>query len=108
MEAGLDSLGAVELRNALGAKFGTELPATVTFDYPSVSALARFLGDQAPDQTPDAGEAAAGVAGLPRSLADVKEEVQHIVATMLGTDVTPDQVQSFPSHEFSSISLCLL
>ena len=43
MEAGLDSLGAVELRNALGAEFDAELPATVTFDYPSVSDLASFL-----------------------------------------------------------------
>ena len=43
MEAGLDSLGAVELRNALGTAFSLELPATVTFDYPSVSALADYI-----------------------------------------------------------------
>ena len=43
MEAGLDSIGAVELRNSVGAKFGIELPATVTFDHPSPAALARFL-----------------------------------------------------------------
>jgi acyl carrier protein len=40
MAAGLDSLGAVELRNALAAAFGTELPPTMTLDYPTVSALA--------------------------------------------------------------------
>ena len=43
MEAGLDSLGAVELRAALSAAFGVELPATLIFDYPSVSALSRHL-----------------------------------------------------------------
>ena len=43
MEAGLDSLGAVELRNALGAAFSTELGPTVTFDHPSISALAAHL-----------------------------------------------------------------
>ena len=46
MEAGLDSLGAVELRTALGSALGQELPATVTFDYPSVAALSRFLANQ--------------------------------------------------------------
>lgn len=44
MEAGLDSLAAVELRNALAEQFRVELPATLTFDYPSISAIAAFIG----------------------------------------------------------------
>ena len=43
MEAGLDSLGGVELRNSLSSAFGTELPATLTLDYPSIGALAAYL-----------------------------------------------------------------
>ena len=43
MEAGLDSIGAVELRNLVGARFGVDLPATVTFDHPSAAALAQYV-----------------------------------------------------------------
>ena len=42
-ELGLDSLLAVELRNALGGALGTALPATLLFDYPSVAALADHI-----------------------------------------------------------------
>ncbi len=43
MAAGLDSLGAVELRNALQSRLGVELPTTVVFDYPSISAMAAYV-----------------------------------------------------------------
>jgi acyl transferase domain-containing protein len=45
-ELGLDSLLAVELRNALQADLRLPLPATLAFDYPTVSTLAGFLFDQ--------------------------------------------------------------
>ena len=46
MEAGLDSIGAVEVRNAVASKFGVELPATVTFDYPTVASMAGFIASK--------------------------------------------------------------
>ena len=45
MDAGLDSLGAVELRNQLQQAAGdaTALPSTIVFDHPTARQLAQFL-----------------------------------------------------------------
>jgi Phosphopantetheine attachment site len=43
LQAGLDSLGAAELRTALASRFSIRFPATAVFDHPTAAALAAFI-----------------------------------------------------------------
>jgi len=106
MEAGLDSLAAVELRTALTTSFAVDLPATVTFDFPTADALARFIASEvaeaaeaaaltiapAPQPQESAGPpAAAAAAAAGPSAAQVEAKVATEVRRMLGTSVERSQ-----------------
>ena len=45
-ELGLDSVKAIELRNALGYRVGATLPATLAYDHPTPAAMATYLLDK--------------------------------------------------------------
>jgi polyketide synthase 12/myxalamid-type polyketide synthase MxaB len=51
---GLDSLAAVELRNALVKALGRSVPTTIAFDYPTIGALAEFLAGEVAGPGPGA------------------------------------------------------
>lgn len=48
MAAGIDSLGAVELRNSLESSLGLQLPGTLVFDFPTVTAVATHVISRLP------------------------------------------------------------
>ncbi|MFI2765708.1 SDR family NAD(P)-dependent oxidoreductase, partial [Streptomyces echinatus] len=63
-ELGLDSLGLVELRHRLATRAGRDLPVTIGFDYPTTTALARYLRAELlglPEEEPPAAEPTAPV-----------------------------------------------
>ena len=109
-QAGLDSLGAVDLRNAVAAEFGVDLPATAAFDYPTVAALAAFVAQQAaPAEEADTTAAsahskrqhlqgsgsspkeAAGGSGSGMSREQVLASVRAAVADAIGASIGDDE-----------------
>jgi acyl carrier protein len=56
-DLGMDSLTSVELKSRLQRDLGGSLPATIAFDYPTITALAQFLLEQLTEPpTPDLSE----------------------------------------------------
>ncbi len=83
-EAGLNSLGAVELINQLQVSLGHRLPGTLVFEYPTVATLSEYLAKKvlAPEsssspvelQSVETGQEAARIAQL-EQLSDAEAEV---------------------------------
>ncbi|WP_270890151.1 SDR family NAD(P)-dependent oxidoreductase [Streptomyces sp. DHE17-7] len=89
-ELGFDSLTAVELRNRLAAATGLRTSATVTFDYPTVAALAGHLLRELTDTAP---ETAAPDTGTPtRATADDPIVVVGMSCRYPGGVTSPDDL----------------
>jgi acyl transferase domain-containing protein/acyl carrier protein len=91
-DMGMDSLMAVDLKTRLEAAAGQRLPSTLTFNYPTVSALAGFLAGEVlglhPQPAPEAvptvsGEPAAPEASSTRDALS-EDELAALLAEKLG------------------------
>ncbi|WUB43691.1 type I polyketide synthase [Streptomyces griseorubiginosus] len=76
-ELGIDSLTAVELRNRLNKATGLRLPATLVFDHPSPTAVARLL---LTELAPAAGGSVGGTGSPADGLAE--QDIRRMLATL--------------------------
>ncbi len=72
MAAGLDSLGSVDLRKNLVEATGLDLPTTLVFDYPTMSALSDFICTQLPPEPSASAEPSRELLTQPEAVVSAK------------------------------------
>ena len=95
MDFGIDFLSAIELRNLLEQKFAIALPATVAFDYPTASTMATFISSLL-YRVPLQNETHANAKASYQAVSVLQEQILEIVQSVLGTNVSVDQVTACP------------
>ncbi|MFJ9752639.1 SDR family NAD(P)-dependent oxidoreductase [Streptomyces chartreusis] len=83
LDCGLDSLGAVELRNRLSIATGLKLASTLTFDWPTPRELAQYLADRLAADEPVGTPSTSGVESLIAELEAVPTDQLAVVAGRL-------------------------
>jgi acyl carrier protein len=88
LQAGLDSLGAVEFRNAIAASFGIDISATAAFDFPTASVLAQHISDLMARRLPDVAAQRSFLMttkdSLVSSLASVHQQMPNLSTYVIG------------------------
>ena len=115
MAAGLKSLGAVELRNAITAAYNIQLAATAALDFPTLDSLAAHLvtrldtiapadkyiseGHRNRSATNRCSSRTLAVGIVAVDLSEVTSQLLKVVENVLGTAVSPQQ-------PFMEVSMC--
>ncbi len=86
-ELGLDSLMAVELRNALAAALGQALPPTLLFEYPTIASLAEFLTNQVLAPAASSGNGVPAEQPGPAALQEIQSLSQQEVDDALAAEL---------------------
>ncbi|MGA4838254.1 SDR family NAD(P)-dependent oxidoreductase [Streptomyces sp. G45] len=110
-DLGVDSLGAMELRNGLGRATGLALPATLVFDYPTPADLARHLlaetAETAASAESEGAEQAAGAARGRQVVAAVDDDPIAIVGMACrypGGAASPEELWRLVEGETDAVS----
>ena len=93
MEAGLDSLGAVELTKRLGEQLKTDLGETVIFDFPTMRQLAAHLQLSVATGTsqPPAATMSSPATSAISPIVDVAAVIKEVCSELLPSSATVDQ-----------------
>lgn len=109
--AGLDSLGAVELKNHLQQAFSTiQLPATLIFDYPTVKNLVEFISSLHRQGQENAKVEYLSMQTISES--SIQQTIVEVLCKVTGIDSTRSSIyENAPLHSFgldslSAVELC--
>ena len=91
VQAGLDSLGAIELRNPIASTFGVSLPATAAFDHPTLSHMAAYVVTSRRLQAASPATEQPALPSTEMAHADVSARLRAVVSSTLKTHVADDQ-----------------
>ncbi|KAL4548258.1 hypothetical protein Ndes2526B_g00840 [Nannochloris sp. 'desiccata'] len=84
IQAGVDSLGAVKLKNKIQSTFGVQLPSTLVFDYPTATDIAKFIFGKLENTRPAA--AGENKSTSMRSLEDIVTDIIPMITQCTGID----------------------
>ena len=106
-QAGMDSLGAVEMSNAIVSAFGVSLPATAVFDHPTLGHLAAFISQAQQRSATQSGaeqHQAPSSTGRPLVRGQLVAQIRALAETVTGAPVGEHQ----PFMEVSNLVVSVL